>query len=867
MQVPKPVVILRIITSLILILAITPPLLAGDVDHPALGEFVGQMDRLVMTPGASSSVAAGLINPAAWPILGRGGFYLGWEEPATEAEGDSDLDDLSAVMSGGNLGLGLRYRSLEHPEWGDLDHYDYTVGLGFGDRSNAFGVSYTWSRGALASFGSVERLKLGAIKRWRVLSLGVSTTKDFENDQLFYQGDLGIRPFGPRLTLFGGASYLDSDDMAIPDSDGEYDPLVLSYGAEVQILPGLTIAAGGRDSGELSLRLDLAFSAENPDNPRAISRSSGRVHFDDGQEYASTTIAVEGAEGPQLGMLFARPKRFPEMHLKGSMSYRNFRYFDDRRRFLSTMQQIDGYAQNRAVGGVLINLSGFRTTPANLWELRAQLAGLRAEGKKVVVYFDRLELFGYMLASVADEIWMDPLGDLDIKGLTLGRTYLRRMLDKMGIGIDEWRFFTYKSALEGFSRTSMSDPDREQFQAFMEDWFEAAAGQALEARGLSREEWDDLMNDKGELLPTEALAAGLVDKLGDFHEAQEAAKDAKRRSTGDSVVAPLATLMGDPIWGPEEWGEPPSIAVLYAIGGCSMDTGIKGRQLSKVIRGLRDAGRVKAVVMRSDSPGGDALPSDLVSRELKLTQDEKPVVISQGQVAASGGYWISMHSDAILASPLTLTGSIGVISGHIWNNGLGDKIGMDYDQVKIGEHSDIWRGPYLPFIGASIPHRPVTAEERARGEFVMKDLYKDFTAQVAEGRGMTREEIDAIGQGRVWSGSDGLEIGLVDEIGGLWTSIVRAKERAGIPAHRPVKLAEGPELGMLNPAIFQPSFFGLTLPFFRGEAKAEESLLSGDPWDRLSGGERIYLEQILLHNGEPLVLMPPLSIEGVTLDP
>ncbi len=836
-----------------------------EVDHPALVEHLDLMERAGALPGVSNSVLAGLVNPAVWPMMRDGGIYFGWEDIEGDPYPGQDHQDFSSVISGGSLGFGLRYRSL-----GEASHYTYTLGLAGGDRSHSTGLSYTWTRGAESSFGEKSQLGLGSVHHWRHVSFAVSTALESESETSIHQLDLGLRPLGPRFTLFGGASYLTGGDMD-DGSGGVYDDLAFSYGLEARLLPGLDIAAMGRDSGEISLRLDFSFGANAVGAPPRRSSLGARVHLDDEQEHAATTYSVESGIGPHLSMLWAKADKYPELHLRGGLSYRTYRWFDDRRRFIDLLAQIADHAEDPALGGVVINLSSFRTSPANLWELRAQLAGLRAAGKKVVIYFDRAGSSLFMLASVADELWIDPLGDLDIRGLAFGRTYLAGMLDKMGVGLDEWRFFTYKSALEGLSRKSMSDADREQYTAFMTDWYEESVSLILEARGQSRADWDELVKEKAYLLPAEALAAGLVDKVGDFHEARDAAAEAGYRDTGDRVTAKLDGLFGDRVWGPEEWGEPDRIALLYAIGGCSMDTGIRGRRLSGTIRGVRNNDKVKAIVMRADSPGGDPLPSDLVSRELKATLESKPVLISQGQVAASGGYWISMHSHAIHASPFTLTGSIGVIAGHFWDKGLGEKIGMDYDHVKIGEHADLDRGPVLPLIGAMIPHRPVTTEERARAEATIRSLYHDFTEEVAEGRGMSVADVDAIAQGRVWSGTDGQEIGLVDEIGGLWGTLIAAKRDAGIPDERRIKLLEAPSLGAFNFGIFKPSLLGIRLPWFGDDPSADPpaaSALQGlAPWSSLPTAERLYLEQLIDAKGAPLTMMAPLVIEGVELTP
>ena len=295
-----------------------------------------------------------------------------------------------------------------------------------------------------------------------------------------------------------------------------------------------------------------------------------------------------------------------------------------------------------------------------------------------------------------------------------------------------------------------------------------------------------------------------MDSVGSFQQAVNAAKRAARRAQPTGSQATLAGVTGDPTWGPEEWGEPPRIAVFYAIGFCDMDTGIRGRALAKAIRSARKDRHVKAIVLRADSPGGDPLPSDLVAREMAEAAKQKPVIVSQGALAASGGYWISMNADTIVASPLTLTGSIGVIGGWVWNKGFGGKLGLTYDGVKQGRSADMEQGIRLPVLGEVIPERNLTPEERARMEHLIRAMYAEFVAKVAEQRGLDEKYVDSVGQGRVWSGQRGLEKNLVDELGGLWRSLQIAKAAAGLPADRAVQLAEGPAPGAVDWSGLRP---------------------------------------------------------------
>ncbi|MBU1699870.1 MAG: signal peptide peptidase SppA [Candidatus Eisenbacteria bacterium] len=822
---------------------------AGAGENPeSLNSHFG-MGGLVGAPGILRSVEAGLINPAAWPIQQRPGLFLAWDDPV-ESDG---VRDFRTVLSLNNLAFAMKRAGFQDSA-GKHIQYDYTIGMGFGNRSHSSGISYSWTHGGCPAIPPSERIAVGDIFRWRPFSIGMSSAWDLDSKEGVLQADAGLRPiqFGDaRFTLFAEALLRHGDDI---------DELKVGYGIETHILPGLTLAARVDDENFLSFRVDLGF---------ADFRPGYRHHIDDDNEHVSSTYTVELTDGPEISRLFAPKNKYPEIELKAPVTYRRYRLFDDRLCFLRILEQINGLADDRTVDGVILNLSGLKASPAQLWEIRGQLAGLRERDKKVIVYFDRLGLMGFMLASVADEIWMDPYGNLDISGLNLGRTYIKRLLDKVGIGFDEWRYYTYKSALESFSRTSMSEADREQLDAVLNDLYEEPVRLITSAREMSRGDWDRLVGEKAILTAKEALENGLIDKVGDFNEVRKTAKEAERRGSGDAALTTLYGVKGDPVWGPEEWGEPLRIALLYGIGVCDMDTGIRGRELSKKIRQAREDKNVKAIVLRADSPGGDPLPSDLVARELRETAKIKPVIVSQGFIAGSGGYWISMHGDSILATPVSITGSIGVISGHFWDESLGDKIGTDYDNVKRGEHSDMEDGVILPLIGAEIPDRPVTEEERNRMKDVIDDLYNDFLNQVAEGRGMTTEEVAAIAQGRIWSGADGLQIGLVDELGGLWRSLEMAKDAAGLPAWRTIAIQEGPGLGWINPKIFgSDDGIGISLPWAHGaDEKAPARLFEGGIWESLSQSERDYLETLFRAKRRPVLMVPPMGFDKLTEEP
>jgi len=224
-----------------------------------------------------------------------------------------------------------------------------------------------------------------------------------------------------------------------------------------------------------------------------------------------------------------------------------------------------------------------------------------------------------------------------------------------------------------------------------------------------------------------------------------------------------------------------------------MYSGIQARKLEQVFKQLEKADDVKAVVFRVDSPGGEIIPSDLVAEALKKCSAKKPVIVSQGQVAGSGGYWISMYGDTIVAAPNTVTGSIGVIGGWLYDNGFGEKLGMSGDFVKRGAHADFLFPITLPLLGLPIPARNLTTAEREKVEEYIKEAYETFVVKVAAARNMPVDEVRKIAEGHFYSGVDGKKIGLVDEIGGLFTALAIARQKAGLKPDQEVDIQEIPK--------------------------------------------------------------------------
>jgi protease-4 len=729
----------------------------------------------------------------------------------------------------------------------------------------SFGASYGWSRGDTDEFSRANTVGLGMLARPNPhISVGLSGLAATEGDSKQGIFGLGLRPLGTdRVTLFG--DYALEQDQVLKDAPW-------SAGAALRVASGSYLT--GRyfgDNEDHAFTVGLTF-----DIGRFGVASQG--HYDGNRHRSYNTYRVRtGAYTPNvLDKVVAPRTKYVEFDLFGRVKYQRFRWFDDSATLVGLLSNIEAAKNDPRVGGIAINMAGMQIGREMAWEVREKLRDFKSAGKRVVIFTDGGGLDQYHFASVADRIVLDPLGILLFEGYVMGRTYLKGTLAKVGVAFDEWRFFTHKSAYEAFSRESMSEPDRQQRQRLVDEYYALAKSEICESRGLSAEQFDRLVNDEAILLPREALEKGLVDTLARWDAADDIVKALEGKSR--RMVGPGSLAAGSPrkFYGAssgfvseDAWGSLPQVAVIYAIGECAMDTGIKARTLSKDIEAATNDGDVEAVVFRVDSPGGDALASDVVAEALKKCREKKPVIVSQGAVAASGGYWVSMYGDQIVAAPQTITGSVGVIGGWFYNAGIKEKMGMSTDHVQAGSHADLGFGMTVPLIGAGVPDRNLTEWERATVERMIRTSYGDFVAKVAAGRGMEPEEVDKIGQGRVWPGIDGKANGLVDVIGGLETALDLAKERAGIAADQPVALVELPvpeafDFGMLTPKLI--GFRQLAYAWLFGSEETYSGSAAGALPAGLESGiddALKYLRFRLEHNGEALPMLPLEDMDAV----
>lgn len=746
-------------------------------------DFAPYYSRNFFLMGSAGSFQNGLLgfaNPANTAMLKTFNARFYWISDQVE---NADLSGWGLFTAAPGLGFGMLRQKFSGSKI-----YDYNVSLGAGNGRAAFGIGYTWSSGDKDFFNRENLFSAGFLYRpFRHISLaglGSFSTQTSAREGLL---ELGLRPLGSSfLTLFG--DYAIQKKQTLGDAPW-------SAGAVLELLPGISLTGRYFDSEAFTVGLNFSFGH---------GLVGGQRHYDENQDRQFDSYGIGlGDYTPNIfASLFSKKKTYLAMNLKGRVDYQKFQWFDrGAPRFMDILQTIRNAASDDRVDVLALNLSAMRVLPEHAWEIREELKLARGKGKKVIIFIDNAEMTEYHLASVADYIVLDPVGSLYLPGYVLGRTYLKGTLDKLGLGFDEWRFFKYKSAAETLSRDSFSEADREQFQAYTDDIYELIKREVGESRNISGEKFDALINEQIFFMAEDARQEGLVDTLGRWGDLKEVIKSLTGKKKRELSVA----MLNEAAAASTDWGQPPRIAVVYALGECAMDSGIKARQLEKTLRGLAKNKSVKAIVFRVDSPGGDGMASDVVAEALKKCAEKKPVVVSQGQVAGSGGYWISMYGDTILAGPNTITGSIGVIGGWVYDKGLSGKLGMASDHVQRGDHADLGFGVRLPLLGVQIPARNLTDEERSRMEQIIRRYYAEFTEKVAKGREMTVEAVDAVGQGRFYSGADGKANGLVDEIGGLMMSIELARKMAKIPEGRKYEIIEIPKYkGLFDAGFLSP---------------------------------------------------------------
>lgn len=434
------------------------------------------------------------------------------------------------------------------------------------------------------------------------------------------------------------------------------------------------------------------------------------------------------------------------------------------------------------IKGIYLELTDISAPMATVEEIRNGLIDFRRSGKFIISYSEVYSQKAYYLASVADKIFLNPQGGLEWKGLTAQVMFYKGALDKLEIDAQIFRHGKFKSAIEPFDLHQMSEANRKQTMGYISSIWNHMLNGISRERKVSK---DDLNRFADELIletPQVVLEKKMVDELKYEDEVLTILKDKVGADTEKAVTfADLKDYVRAPLHRNLKANKD-KIAVIYAVGSIESGEGdhetIGSDKIAEAIRGARMDSSVKAIVLRVNSPGGSALASDVMWREVTLAKKAKPVIVSMGDYAASGGYYIACAANAIVAQPTTITGSIGVF-GVLPNaqNFFNNKLGITVDTVNTNKHSDM---------GSLF--RPVQGREQEVIQRGVEHVYNVFIQRVAEGRNMTTAEVDSIGQGRVWSGADAQKIGLVDELGGMSTALKLAAQKAKIDEYEIISL-------------------------------------------------------------------------------
>ena len=734
---------------------------------------------------------AAVVNPSAIAVGNAVGIAgeLGYSEE-TFGE-DSDAGDTWAVFLNGD---NLAYAYQELPVSGL-----HTLAGAADLVTNLYaGIAYLWNPGDFRD-GDV---RFGGLYRpINALSTGATVTFVGEDTTTAVLG-LGVRPlfFLPsdthRLTLFTDLPY-DGEDWLDPRLGLAASPidgldLEIGYNIETERFRGSvsfslsSVRVGNRTRFDADNNLDTgaAFLHFSPKRFRPLAATSEDTFVD----YSPGPVVVERRSLPDV---------WP------------FTEWDTTVSALDVASEIRRLAQDDSVEGILFRKHNFVASSANMLEIEAALHEFRDAGKRVVFYYEGVDNRNYALAaSTAEEIYLHPGGFVYLTGQSITRPYLRELLDKVGVEVRNFTSGEYKTMGNIYSETEMPPEEIEALGFLLDGLYAEFVRLIDEGRGGKlTAPVEETINNGPYLVAQDALDAGLVDRLLYEDEISDALEELarrpriRRRDTREDIRY--------------AWSEPTGarVALIYVTGPITTGAGRPGEiagseSVARAIRQAREDASVQAILLRVATGGGSSLASDTIAREVELAREgenAKPVIVSMGGTAASGGYYVSAYAEEIIAQPTTVTGSIGVVALVPNIEGLSDKLGLNWETLRRGERADM---------GA--PYRRLEPDEAELFQASVDAAYRQFVGAVSDGRDLSEEAVDEVARGRVWTGAQAQERGLVDTLGGLYTAIDSIEERLG----RRVDLVE---------YTGQEGFFGTPVPVTDIARRA----LFGDPREKL----------------------------------
>ena len=473
----------------------------------------------------------------------------------------------------------------------------------------------------------------------------------------------------------------------------------------------------------------------------------------------------------------------------------------ERQTLRDVVDAIDRGANDDRVAGMVARIGAAKMGMAQTQEIRDAVQRFRAHKKFAVAYSETFGEFGpgngaYYLATAFDQIYLQPSGDIGLTGIIMESPFIKGTLSKLGVTFHGDHRYEYKNALNFYTETKYTGPHKEAMTALMNSWFTQMKDGICQARQIAPDKFQAIV-DGGPYLGKEAVDAKLVDAVAYRDEVYGKVKS----KAGSRAELLYLDKYLDRAGRPHDSGK--KIALVFGVGGVTRGKSdfdpVQGSQtmgsetVAGAIRAAAEDSDVKAILFRVDSPGGSYVASDTIWREvMRARQAGKPVIVSMGDLAGSGGYFVAMAADKIVAQPGTITASIGVLGGKMLTSGLWEKVGLSWDEIHQGENATMFTGT-----------RDYTPAEWGRFQAWLDRVYVDFTGKVADGRKLPKEKVLQIAKGRIWSGQDAKNLGLVDELGGYDTALKLAKKAANIPESDEVKIVVYPRPKTFVEAVLQ----------------------------------------------------------------
>ncbi len=597
----------------------------------------------------------------------------------------------------------------------------------------------------------------------------------FFKEETTYDFGVAVRP------MFFDSNWTDRITISADTNfDMEYftKPVV---GLQTEILDGIKLG-GSYNMEDETIGIDFGISFGNFGIGSTVNADTEN-EFSHGQYYLSTSDKA-------FRTIIGKEKNyFLDYKLKGEVMEKNpvqkfgpFKFVMSKGKTLSEIiEELKELKEDENVKGLVFKSGNFTAKFAQRTELKKAFLDFKSSGKSIVFYYEGISGANYAFAaSIADEIYLNPIGSIDLKGISVNMPYFKNLLDTLGIDVVNLKSHDYKTAGNPITEDHMTDAERETYEALLDDMYAEIVTMIKEGRGDKlAKSVEQLIDDGPYWNADKALEVGLIDGVIYEDQLEDEIKDkfqsAKIVDKYDNNVA--AT----------KWSKPQEdkIALIYAIGNIHSGEGLPGKSIgsvttAKAIKQAREDKRVKGIIIRVDSGGGSALASDVIAREVELCKtgkNKKPIIVSMGGVAASGGYYIAAFADKIIAQPTTITGSIGVIGIFPVFERLYEKIHVNWDTVKRGKHADLYS-----------THRQPTDDEKKIAKEAIHHFYDRFVSIVAEGRDLSKDDVHKIAQGRVWTGKQAFERGLVDAMGGMDLAVKEMKDLAELDHE--VKLVE-----------------------------------------------------------------------------